>query len=174
MIHGSSRFRAPSPLVIRGLTLIAIGLAIELAVPMGLAIYPGEPTSAGNSTPSGNSTYIGNVSVSTTCQVGTPTPSNSNCGLSLGVEIIWNAVGIGLLILGTSWLLEWRRGKRGSASRSGQVDEPARTAAATAVSPAVGSMPPAVWVRCPQCGKPVDWPSEKCPRCTYEVGRVYR
>jgi hypothetical protein len=160
MIHGSEKFRAPSPLFIRGLTLIVIGLALELAIPIGLAIYPGESSS------SGNSTALGNVTSSPACQAGTPAPDNPLCGVELGVVVIWNAVGIGLLVLGTSWLLEWRRSRRGS--------EPKKEAVPKSTGPVAGGYSAAVWVRCPQCGKPVDWPSEQCPRCSYEVRRAYR
>lgn len=31
--------------------------------------------------------------------------------------------------------------------------------------PEVGRYPRAVWVRCTVCGKPVEWPSARCPRC---------
>lgn len=166
MTNGSRRLRVPSPLAIRGLTLIAIGVAIELAVPIGLVIYPGESSS------SGNSTGAGNVTLQPGCLLGTPAPLNPFCGLAAGLEILWNVVGIGVSVLGASWLIEWKRGKRGV--QPGETKEAEQVAVPKPTGGIAGGYPPIVWVRCPQCGKPVEWPAGPCPRCSYEVSHGYR
>ena len=49
-----------------------------------------------------------------------------------------------------------------------------RAGAAPAVPIAkIGHYPPATWVRCTICGKPVEWPTPACPRCGDRL-QVYR
>lgn len=77
--------------------------------------------------------------------------------------IAWGIQGMiaGLGILAASWIVAilWRP-KMGEAERGASAP---LTRAPRVTS--VGRFAVGTWVRCTVCGKPVEWPSERCPRC---------
>jgi hypothetical protein len=135
------------PLLLRAIAVMAIGFAIELAIPLSLAAFPVSNANLPfNGTGSSSSASQG-------CVPFTPSPSNAFCGYEVGIIILWNAIGVGVLIIGASWFLEWRRRVR-----------PA-TAPVTAER--------AMWVRCTHCRLAVEWPTRECPSCGADLAQVY-
>jgi hypothetical protein len=80
-----------------------IGLTLELALPISLIVFP-SPTSTASA---GNITIETNSS--TGCAVFQAAPNNLGCAIVVTVVAIWNVVGIGVAVLGVSWILQYRR-----------------------------------------------------------------
>jgi hypothetical protein len=88
-----------SPLLLRGLVLLIVGSALELAVPVGIW-----------------AASTGSQPSNSTSPVTAYTPScGSLCGLAIGLVIIWNVIGIGTLLLGVSWV--WQAIRETAASQ---------------------------------------------------------
>lgn len=74
---------------VRACGLLLVGLFLELALPISAAVYPGTGS-------------VGNL-----CQPGASSLFGGVCAVALTAVLIWNAIGIGIILLGISSLLEW-------------------------------------------------------------------
>lgn len=152
----------------RGMGLLLAGLVMELAVPLALSGQPSSPFLTNNTTSS---------------------LSGQAQALIDGILVLWNGVGIALIVLAVSAFYLTRSVLReASGGRSPPTAQDTRTTppsasevgqASTVSVPTVATKssraiyPLAIWVRCPSCGKPFEWPSETCERCGAPIGGSY-